>query len=139
MNEKLKVLLMNFWVLFFNAHNAHWNITGLTFTASHEFFKNLYESTHGYADDIAEYMRQMNQFAPAAIEDLSLATISTVSQPLLALTPACWQLVSNYDDIIKQIEELLPETTADPALNNLLMGMVQKMKKERWQINSHIN
>jgi starvation-inducible DNA-binding protein len=75
----LKSLLANFWILFFDSRNAHWNIQSKTFMELHKFFQALYELAEDNADDIAERIRQLGDFTPIIMSDfVKLKTIQEV-------------------------------------------------------------
>ena len=40
-------------------HNLHWNVTGLTFKAVHEYLEALYDDSFEKLDEVAELQKQL--------------------------------------------------------------------------------
>ena len=65
--QYLRECLANTFIMYFKAHQLHWNIEGPNFPQYHEFLGNLYEELHGAVDPIAEQIRTLDQYAPTSI------------------------------------------------------------------------
>lgn len=63
----LKVVLADSFVMYFRAHSYHWNVEGSNFGEMHGFFGGIYEEMHGTVDVWAEYLRTLNEYAPASL------------------------------------------------------------------------
>jgi starvation-inducible DNA-binding protein len=73
MNElttAIKVLLANATVMYYKAHQFHWNIEGAEFTQYHEFFGDLYTDVYNSVDPIAELLRKLDDYAPVSLDEL---------------------------------------------------------------------
>jgi starvation-inducible DNA-binding protein len=73
MNElttAIKVLLANATVMYYKAHQFHWNIEGIEFTQYHEFFGDLYTEVYGSIDPTAELLRKLDDYAPVSLDEL---------------------------------------------------------------------
>lgn len=138
--EQLKQLLSNLWVLFFDARNAHWNIQGIVFGPLHSFFQSLYEKAESNADDVAERLRQLGEFAPALMGDyLANKTIIEVPETLSEQSQAIKHLLNVNNQIVEQIRSIMQDLGTDEATRNLLAGMIQQMEKDAWMLRSYIN
>lgn len=65
--QYLRECLANTFIMYFKAHQLHWNVEGPNFPQYHEFLGNLYEELHGAVDPIAEQIRTLDQYAPTSI------------------------------------------------------------------------
>lgn len=65
--QYLRECLANTFIMYFKAHQYHWNIEGPNFPQYHDFLGNLYEELHGAVDPIAEQIRTLDQYAPTSI------------------------------------------------------------------------
>jgi starvation-inducible DNA-binding protein len=46
----------------------HWNVEGPDFAQLHEFFSEIYEDAYGAVDQMAEYIRTLDDYAPGSFE-----------------------------------------------------------------------
>jgi len=70
--EDLKTLLATTYAFALKAQNFHWNVEGPDFAQLHEFFGNIYSEVNGNAiDQIAEYIRTLDEYAPGSFERFS--------------------------------------------------------------------
>jgi starvation-inducible DNA-binding protein len=71
MNElttAIKVLLANATVMYYKAHQFHWNVEGPDFPQYHKFLGKLYEEVYDNAiDKTAELIRQLDSYTPGSI------------------------------------------------------------------------
>lgn len=139
--EQLKQLLANLWVLFFNARNAHWNIEGPNFKELHDFFAGIYSSAETNADDVAEMIRQLGDYAPALMgEYLSTKTITDKPESLTDFKIAMMCLQNDYTVIIALLKAIIEQSASekDWATNNLCMAICQQMQKDLWMIEQYL-
>lgn len=67
--DDLKTLLATTYAFAIKAQNFHWNVEGPDFAQLHEFFGNIYEEVNDNAiDQIAEYIRTLDEYAPGSFE-----------------------------------------------------------------------
>ena len=81
MNEELllslKKAMADSFVLYYKAHTYHWNVEGADFKQYHDLFGGIYEEIFGAVDDLAEHIRQLDDYAPASLSQIkSLSMIS---------------------------------------------------------------
>ena len=66
----IKVLLANTTVMYYKAHQFHWNVEGIEFTQYHEFFEDIYTDVYGSIDPIAELLRKLDDYTPVSLDEL---------------------------------------------------------------------
>ena len=135
--DKLKPLLSNLWVLFFDCRNAHWNIQAINFMELHKFFESLYQLAEDNADDIAERIRQLGEFAPALMGDyLRTKTINEVPEILSDQKVAISHILNVLTQINTQMVDIMQNLGKDEATRNMLAGMIQENEKRMWFLRS---
>jgi len=76
------------FTFYFKAHAFHWNVLGDDFPQYHSFYGDIYEKVWGRADDIAEWMRRFDAFAPQSLQNvgqLDAMTVTDVQQGIQIL------------------------------------------------------
>jgi starvation-inducible DNA-binding protein len=62
----LNKILADEYVLYTKTRNAHWNVEGLDFHSKHLFFESQYQELDEIIDTVAERIRSLGHYAPAA-------------------------------------------------------------------------
>lgn len=57
--KNLDRYLSNLMIGNIKLHNLHWNVTGLTFKAVHEYLETLYDDSFEKLDEVAELQKQL--------------------------------------------------------------------------------
>ena len=138
--EKLKVLLANGYIFYYDAHSAHWNVVGSNFPQYHAFFEKIYTQVYDELDDIAERIRIVNGLVPLYIKDLlSLSTIGGTLGGTSAVT-LLHKLDSDNKVFLANLEECfhLAEAAKEIGLSNFLQDRIDAHKKLQWMIESTI-
>ena len=73
--DNLKTLLATSVSLYVKAANFHWNIEGPNFPQYHEFLGDFYGEIYATIDTIAEYIRALDQYAPASLSRFAELTL----------------------------------------------------------------
>jgi starvation-inducible DNA-binding protein len=68
LDDLLKQLLASNFAYYLKAHMFHWNVEGPDFGQLHKFFSKIYEDAYGATDQIAEYIRTLEEYAPGSLE-----------------------------------------------------------------------
>lgn len=138
--DRINTLVVNGVVLYLAAQDAHWNTKGATFGPLHKLFGEVYSTTHGLVDDLAERVATLGGVAnglaavasrPALAEQMGAPVLDG-----LALCERLFGLVAAYvamvDEAYRFIEGL--RLTADA---NLLQDAVQALEKLGWMLSTH--
>jgi len=75
--DDLKILLASNFAYYLKAHAFHWNVEGPDFGELHKFFQKIYEDAYSAIDNIAEYIRYLDEYAPGSFE--RYAELSTIA------------------------------------------------------------
>jgi starvation-inducible DNA-binding protein len=67
---QLNKVLADTMIFYFKAHSFHWNVEGPNFNDYHAFFATVYTQTFANLDPLAEYVRQLGQYAPSSLGQL---------------------------------------------------------------------
>jgi starvation-inducible DNA-binding protein len=136
--EKLQALVANGVVLYLAAQDAHWNVKGPSFGPLHELFGELYATTHGLVDRLAERAVTLGGTASGLSV---LASKSAVALPAaqdgLGLCAALAPLLAAY---IEQLNEALQamEGVRLAADANALQDAIESLEKLGWKIGKHL-
>jgi starvation-inducible DNA-binding protein len=136
--ERLKVLLANGYVFYYDAHSAHWNIVGSNFPQYHSFFEKVYTQVYEELDDIAERIRIINGLVPLYIKDL--LNLSTIEGNLGGTGAVTLLNRLEFDNkvFLYNLKECfeLAEHAEEVGLSNFLQDRIDAHKKLEWMIES---
>ena len=65
--DLMKILLASDFSYYLKAHFFHWNVEGKDFYQYHKFLKKVYEDAYEAVDNIAEYIRTLDEYAPGSL------------------------------------------------------------------------
>jgi starvation-inducible DNA-binding protein len=71
LSDDLKTLLASNFAYYLKAQMFHWNVEGPDFSQLHDFFAEIYGDAYGAVDQIAEYIRTLEDYAPGSLERFS--------------------------------------------------------------------
>jgi starvation-inducible DNA-binding protein len=126
--------------LLYQAKQAHWNVTGPSFYALHEFFETISDELVDHVDEIAERVTQLGGQAEGtlkmAAERSSLPDyprqLSSGAAHLEALSNSLEVAATNMRDAIDQSGNLGDEVTVD-----ILVGAGRAIEKLLWMVQAH--
>lgn len=134
--EALGSALADTFAFYLKAHMFHWNVEGPNFPQYHALFKDLYEDTHGAADDLAEKIRTLGVKAPTTVEDLLGPT--SVDLKMVPEDAACMIrcLVDANQIVVTSLDEAmtLAESSGQPGIANFLQGRLDQHGKWGWML-----
>ena len=140
LSDLLKTYLASTFAYYLKAHMFHWNVEGPDFGQLHKFLSKVYEDAFDSIDQIAEYIRTEEEYAPGSFErfqELSLIQGQTkvprarlMLEELLADTETMKDLSKSLFDAATQAGR---EDIADFAANR--QGAHGKYA---WQLKSYL-
>ncbi len=68
LSDDLKTLLASNFAYYLKAQMFHWNVEGPDFSQLHDFFAEIYGDAYSAVDQIAEYIRTLDDYAPGSLE-----------------------------------------------------------------------
>lgn len=138
--QYLRECLANTFVMYFKAHQFHWNVEGPNFPQYHGFLGDLYEELHGAVDPIAEQIRTLDQYAPTSIAAM-LAMSAVVESLSIAQPREMFASLNNDNDIVlltltkayQKAEEL-----GQLGISNFLQDRLTVHEKHGWMLRATI-
>ena len=142
LQDILREVLANKFILYFKAHSYHWNVEGRNFPQLHGFFGDLYTEVFGSIDTTAEELRALDQYAPLSLMELynyktipeDTAKPDSADSMLLSLAMANAEVLSSLNRLFAAANLANQQGLADFAA-----GRIDTHKKHAWMIKSSIS
>jgi len=135
---QLKVALATAFTFYMKAHNYHINVECKNFSEVHEFFGEIYEEVHGYADAIAEEIRTLDSYSPfsySRFAELSKITEETTVPPVELMFQ---NLTADNDILLASLytAHKAADDVGNYGITNHLEDMITATQKRRWMLKS---
>ncbi|MBL4804688.1 MAG: DNA starvation/stationary phase protection protein [Alphaproteobacteria bacterium] len=141
LQNALKVVLADTFVLYFKTHAFHWNVTGPRFTQLHNLFEEQYTEIWQASDEIAERIRTIGDFTGNNPQEIMKgATLEHVSQ-----TPDANEMVkmlaNDNREIVKSLQKAASAAVDndDAATEDLMVERMRIHEKAAWMLESTID
>lgn len=136
LNNSLREVLADTFVMYFKAHSYHWNVEGPDFAQYHEFLGNLYEEVHGAVDTIAEHIRAMDYYAPTSLSSLLDNTKINEQAGVKAGVEMIKDLASDNNMVLASlyVAYQLAEENTELGLANFLQDRIDIHQKHGWML-----
>lgn len=138
LQESMKVLLANTFVMYMKAHGYHWNVIGPDFPQLHVFFGDLYEELHSSLDEIAEQLRTVRSFAPGTLR--RMVELSTIQEDDMISKPEnmAQRLVAANEEVMSNLRDAYnkAEAASELGLSNFLQDRLTIHAKHGWMLRS---
>lgn len=139
--EVLNTLLADEYLLYTKTRGFHWNVTGPSFHALHQFFELQYGELDDILDRVAERVRQLGGRAAGTLAELAKATRLKESPKARPEAAAMIQaLLSDHEAVIRALRSDL-ETVAksgDEGTTDFLTGLLESHEKMAWMLRAHL-
>jgi starvation-inducible DNA-binding protein len=138
MNEILRKVLATNFALYLKTHMFHWNVEGKNFAEYHAFWSGVYEDLFDQTDTLAEYIRQLGEYAPGSLS--VYAEISSVKDE--ESFPNAEQMFNQFmvdnATMIRLFEELynVAEQNHEHQISNYAADRLGAHKKHAWMVRS---
>jgi starvation-inducible DNA-binding protein len=116
----------------------HWNVEGPDFVQYHDFLGELYEELFASVDKLAEHVRQLDAYAPAAHRMLMELTRVQDDNTVPAALDMFRRLLVDNDVVLEGllICYMAAEERKELGLANYLQDRIEMHTKHRWMIKS---
>ena len=136
--QHMKVYLADNVSFGMKAHQYHWNVEGSDFPQYHEFLGNLYQEVNGVIDQIGEFIRTLDAYAP--LGPRRIAELTTIEEADVA-PQAMIMIRTLYNDNNKVIQSITEafgsaERYNEIGLSNFLQDRVAAHKKHQYMLRS---
>ena len=138
MNElttAIKVLLANATVMYYKAHQFHWNIEGAEFTQYHEFFGDLYTDVYNSVDPIAELLRKLDDYAPVSLDELfKFKTLKEETTRVELLKDIFTSLIAANQEVLDSLNKVftIANTNKQQGVCNFIADRIDTHQKHAW-------
>jgi starvation-inducible DNA-binding protein len=135
LNEQLKSVLADSFMLYLKAQGYHWNVEGILFPMLHEFFQKIYEEVYSSIDQTAEEIRARDGQAPHTLIELDkyrtiMDSSAVGAQSMIADLKVANQAV--IESLFKAIA--MAEQKNEQGLMDYLAGRIDAHKKHNWML-----
>ena len=131
----IKVLLANTTVMYYKAHQFHWNIEGIEFTQFHEFFGDLYTDVYNSVDPIGELLRKLDDYAPVSLDDLfKYKTVQEETTRVELLSDILASLIKANEEVLASLNKVFTIANADKqqGICNFIADRIDTHQKHAW-------
>ena len=138
MNElttAIKVLLANATVMYYKAHQFHWNIEGIEFTQYHEFFGDLYTDVYESIDPTAEWLRKLDDYAPVSMDELfKYKTLKEETARVELLADIFTSLIAANQEVLDSLNKVFTIANANKqqGVCNFIADRIDTHQKHAW-------
>lgn len=137
LQEQMKVVLADSFMMYLKAQGYHWNVEGILFPMLHDFFGKIYEEVYGSIDATAEEIRAIGAMAPHTLIEFDkyrtvMDTSATGAQSMIA------DLAQVNQTVLASLNKAmtLAETANEQGLMDYLAGRIDAHKKHNWMLTS---
>jgi starvation-inducible DNA-binding protein len=138
MNElttAIKVLLANATVMYYKAHQFHWNIEGIEFTQYHDFFGDLYTEVYGSIDPTAEWLRKLDDYAPVSLDELfKYKTLKEETTRVELLKDIFVSLIDANEEVLASLNKVftIANDNKQQGVCNFIADRIDTHQKHAW-------
>jgi len=133
-------LLANTYTLYLKTQNYHWNVTGPMFNTLHSLFEQQYTELAQAADEIAERIRALGEYAPGSYAEFAkLATIEE-AKPDTRAGDMVRKLTEDHALLAQTAKALIDAGTeaGDDVSVDLGVRRMDFHQKNGWMLRSHL-
>ncbi len=138
--EILNTLLADEQVLYAKTRNYHWNVTGPRFHDLHIFLEQQYEALEDIADEVAEYIRQLDRNALGTMtEYLDRTRLGEEPGNYPESKKMVHHLLEDHESIIRNLRvdlETCTEKYHEVGATDFLTALMEKHQKMAWMLRS---
>lgn len=140
LDDALRKVLSNTFMMYYKAHAAHWNVEGMLFASLHEFFGTLYEELHDAVDPIAEHLRALGVYAPVSLTTLMIDSEIMEDTGVYETRGMIEQLITANDLVRASLYRARgeAENARESGVINFLEERIDKHDKYSWMLKSHL-
>ena len=140
LSDLLKTLLATNFAYYLKAHGFHWNVEGSDFYQLHKFFQKVYEDAYEANDTIAEYIRTLQDYAPASFERFSELTEIQGQTKIPRARLMIEELLANTEQMISIYNQVFDTATSEreQGIANFAADRISAHGKFAWMLRSFL-
>lgn len=134
--EGLKRLLADYYTLYLQTHNFHWNVTGKQFRELHVMFEEQYNEMALAVDEVAERIRTLGLAAPGTYK--AFAELSAIKE--VDGVPSSSEMVDiltqGHEQVVRTAREVLKiaQSADDESSASLVSDRMRVHEKTAWML-----
>ena len=137
--KNLNKYLSNLGVLYIKLHNLHWNVVGINFKATHEYFETLYDGISESLDSVAEVIKMHEGTPLASLKTyLELSTIEELPSVEVDNKTSLKIVLEDFIKMKSLVEEIRQIADKEDLYDivTLVEGEIEQYNKSIWFIKS---
>lgn len=136
--DDLKRVQADTFALYAKAHYYHWNVEGADFVQYHDFLGKTYEELFAAVDVLAEEVRALDSYAPAAHRMLMELTKIQDDNTIPGALEMMRRLQQDNDTVMEGLVTayMSADAAGELGLANLLQDRLDIHKKLNWMLRS---
>ena len=137
--KNLNKYLSNLGVLYIKLHNLHWNVVGINFKATHEYFETLYDGISESLDSVAEVIKMHEGTPLASLKTyLELSTIEELPSVEVDNKTSLKIVLEDFTKMKSLVEEIRQIADKEDLYDivTLVEGELEQYNKSIWFIKS---
>lgn len=138
--EVLRPVLADTYALMAQTHLCHWNVEGPSFFALHLAFEAQYTELFAAADEIAERIRALGDYAPGGLGTLAEIAKMTELPEKTTAEKMTASLIENHTKLIKDAAKAreVASDVEDKETEDLMISRIQVHEKTVWMLKSFL-
>ena len=134
--KQLSKLLADTYSLYLKTHSFHWNVTGPQFNSLHAMFETQYNELWLAADEVAERIRTLDQFAPGSYSQFAKLSSIKDEPGVPEWKAMVGQLVEGHEIVAHTARAAikLADKAGDEGTADMLTGRLKAHEKTAWML-----
>lgn len=136
---QLNSLLADVSVMYFKAHNLHWNVIGRQFVTIHTYLEEFYNELAGTIDEVAELMKKFDVYPKASMKEyLKVSSIVELESKDVSVTEVLTILEEDINILKNNALKVRVIAAEDDLFEviNTMEDMIESYSKTLWFIKS---
>jgi starvation-inducible DNA-binding protein len=140
LSDLLKTLLATNFAYYLKAHGFHWNVEGPDFGELHAFFEMIYSDVYEANDTIAEYIRALQEYAPASFERFGELTQIPGQTKIPRARLMLEELLNDNEIMLQLLNQCFDVATKErqQGVANFMADRISQHGKFGWQLRSFL-
>lgn len=136
----LTQLLADTYTLALKTQNYHWNVVGSDFYGLHTLFESHYQSLYEAADELAERLRVLGDYAPGSFSEFSKLTTIPEAKKGISANDMLVDLVESHKKVAAVAKKLVlaSQENKDDATADMAVDRVEPHEKMIWILKSSL-
>jgi starvation-inducible DNA-binding protein len=126
------------FTLYLKTHMFHWNVEGPNFNDYHAFWSGVYEDLFGQTDTLAEYLRQLGEYAPGSLSIFAAESAVKDEENYPSAKDMFVKFLTDNQIMINLFEDLYEKAEAahEHQISNYAADRLGAHKKHAWMARS---